>query len=172
MDEVIQFIQSFLSLEYEANIQSRSEPDTSLVETTLNNLNRFYRGLDPGISLSSSRVLEDPETVKTQFQPCVLFRIERYNHMTLGALYRIYLSSSLRGDESYFTNLFVANTDNGLKIISQYNLCNYCDGTGRRKSRICDECHGMGWNWRGGQKLDLLGELVETRQFTQPTRRV
>jgi hypothetical protein len=172
MDDVIKFIQSFLALEYEANIQSRCERDTTLVETTLHNLNQLFRGLDPAISLSSSRMLQDPQTVKSQFQPRVLFRIEQYDHLTLGALYRVYLSSSLRGDEKYFTNLFVANTENGLRIIARYNLCDYCDGSGQRARRVCDECHGMGWNWGGGQKLDLLGELVETRQFTQPTRRV
>ena len=169
MDDVIQFIQSFLALEYEANMQTRSEPDTSLVETTLQNLNRRFRGLDPAISLSSTRVLQDPEIVKGQFQPRVLFRIEKYNHSTLGALYRVYLSAPLRGHTKHFTNLFVANTENGLRIISRYNLCDYCDGTGQRGEHVCDECHGMGWNWAGGKKLELLGELVETRQFAVPT---
>jgi hypothetical protein len=172
MEDVIEFIQSFLTLEYEANVQLRTEPETSLVETTLRNLNQFFRGLDSTMHLSSSRVLEDPEEVKNLFQPRVLFRIEKYIHATLGPIYRAYLSSPFRGGEDYFTNLFVTNTENGLKIISRYNLCTLCHGTGQREGRVCDECHGMGWNWRGGRKLDLLGELVETRQFTQPTRRV
>ncbi len=172
MEEVIQLIQSFLTLEYEANIQSRTEPETSLVRTTLDKLNHFFQGLDSGIHLSSSRVLEYPETVKSQFQPRVLFRIEQYDHLTLGAFYRVYLSSSFRGDQKYFTNLFVANTENGLRIISRYNLCDFCDGRGQRAGFLCDECHGLGWNWRGGQKLELLGELIETRQFALPAGEV
>ena len=165
MEEIIRFIQNFVAKEYEVMIQIRTESDTSLIETNLNSLNQFFQDLDSGLYLSSSRRLEERDTVLKLFQPRVLFQIKQYTHSTLGSIYRVYLSSPFRGDHSYFSNFYIANTEQGLKIISLYNLCNYCKGVGTRAGFLCDECHGFGWNWRGGQKLESLGTFVTERQF-------
>ncbi|WAK03975.1 hypothetical protein [Methylobacter sp. YRD-M1] len=168
MEEVIRFIQDFTAQEYEVMIQIRTEPDTRLVEKNLNALNQFFQGLHSGLNLSSSRTLEERDTVQKQLQPRVLFQIEQYAHPLLDTIYRIYLSSPFYGSRSYFTNFYIANTEKGLKIISRYNICNDCHGQGSRAGSLCNECHGFGWNWRGGQQLQSLGTLVAVRHFAHP----
>jgi hypothetical protein len=169
MEDIIRFVQNFVTQEYEVMIQIRAESDTSLVISNLNKLNEYFEGLNSGLHLSSSRVVEDRNDVLGQLQPRVLFKIEQYANPALGAIYRVYLSSEFRGDQNYFSNFFIANTEKGLKIIARYTLCDYCKGVGTRKGILCDECHGLGWNWRGGEKLEQLGEKVATREFALPT---
>jgi hypothetical protein len=171
MEEVIQFIQNFVAQEYEVMIQIRTVADTQLVTTNLNTLNQFFQGLNCGLNLSSSRVLEERDIVLGQLQPRVLFQIKQYAHSTLGTIYRVYLSSPFRGDNSYFTNLYITHTEKGLKIIARYNICDDCKGKGNRAGILCNECQGAGWNWRGGQRLQSLGALIAVRQFALPIDR-
>jgi hypothetical protein len=165
MEEIIRFIRNFIAKEHEVMIQIRTELDIPLVEANLNSLNQFFQGLDSDLYLSSSRTLEELDKVLELFQPRTLFQIKQYIHPVLGSIYRVYLSSPFRGDHRYFSNFYIANTVQGLKIIAHYNLCNYCSGIGNRAGIVCDECHGFGWNWRGGQKLEELGELVAELDF-------
>ena len=166
MEEIIKFVQSFVAQEYEVMIQIRTESDTSMVKTSLNSLNQFFQGLDSDLYLSTSRKLAERDTVLGLLQPRVLFKIEQYAHSTFDLIYRVFLSSTFRGDHRYFSSFFIAHTERGLKIIARYNFCNDCKGVGKQKEFLCEECHGLGWNWRGGQKLESLGELVAARQFT------
>lgn len=166
MDQVIRFIQSFVNQEYEVMIQIRTESDTLLVENNLNRLNQFFQGLHSGLNLSSSRTLEERSQVISQLQPRILFQINQYSHASLGTIYRVFLSSPFWGDHNYYTNFYIANTPKGLKIIARYNICNNCNGMGYKAGFLCSECQGFGWNWRGGQKLQSLGELVEERELS------
>jgi hypothetical protein len=168
MEEVIRFIQNFIIREYEVMIQIRTESNTHLVAINLKILNQFFQGLYSGLHLSSLRTLEERNTVLAQLQPRMLFQIKQYTHSTLGTIYRIYLSSPFRGGCNYFTNVYIANTQKGLKIIARYNLCNDCNGMGNRTGVVCNECHGLGWNWRGGQQLYPLGEPIAVWKFAPP----
>jgi hypothetical protein len=168
METVITFITEFLSQEYRTIINLRAESDTRLIETDLDTLNQFFQGLNSGLSLSSLQTLEDRGSVVRQLQPRVLFQIKQYDHFTLGTIYRVYLSSSFRGDRDYFTNFYLADTEKGLKIIARYNLCNDCNGIGTRAGVSCQECSGLGWKWRGGQQLDTLGASIAVRKFEPP----
>lgn len=168
MEAVINFIKEFLTQEYESLIHLRTESDTNLIESDLKTLNNFFQCLDSGLHLSSSRTIENRDTVLRQLQKRVLFQIKQYTHSTLSKVYRVYLSSSFLGDHDYFTNFYIAETEKGFKIIARYNLCNACNGTGIIANFICNECSGLGWRWRGGQKLDTLGTLIMVRRFHPP----
>jgi hypothetical protein len=169
MEDVVHFIQNYVCHEYEVMIQIRTEADVDRLTTNLNNLNQFFRGLNSGLHVSSSRKIENRNDVIEQLQPRVLFKVEQYNHPTLGQLFRVYVSSPFQGDNSYFTNFFVADTDDGLKIIARYTLCEYCKGIGSKTGFPCDECRGLGWNWRGGVRLEILGDLIASKQLSSPT---
>lgn len=168
MESAITFVKQFLTQEYKALIYLRTESDVNLIETTLETLNNFFQCLDSGLCLSSSRTIENRDTVLRQLQPRVLFQIKQYTHSTLGTIHRVYLSSSFFGDHDYFTNFYIAETEKGFKIIARYNLCDACNGAGNIRGFICNECHGLGWKWRGGQQLDTLGSLIMVRQFELP----
>lgn len=170
MEEVVELIQNFVVQEYEVLIKIRTESDVPLIEMKLNALNQFFQGFGftSDLTISSSRNLEEREAVISQLQSRVLFQIKQYTHSTFGDIFRVYLSSPFRGDNSYFSNFYIAKTDKGLKIISRYNICSNCNGQGNRSGLICDECHGFGWNWRGGVEIDFLGELVSLQKFTPP----
>ncbi|NTW49009.1 MAG: hypothetical protein HGB19_04605 [Chlorobiales bacterium] len=172
MEEVVRFIQKFVVQEYEVMIQIRTESDTHLVTSNLNALNQFFQGLNSGLNISPSRTIEERDTVIGQLQPRILFQIKQYAHLSLGTIFRVYLSSPFRGDHNYFTNLYIANTENGLKIIARYNLCTDCNGTGNHDGVLCDECHGFGWNWRGGQQIESSGALLNVRQFSLPINKL
>jgi hypothetical protein len=169
MNDVIEFMKDFINQEYETLIHIRTELDAGLVETKINILNRFFQGLNSGLYLSNSRTLEAKEVVISQLQPRKLFQVKQYLHPTIGILYRGYLSSSFYGDQDYFANFFIAATERGLKIISRYHLCNTCNGAGHLRDNPCMECHGFGWQWRGGSQLNILGEFVAVQQFQSPS---
>jgi hypothetical protein len=171
METVITFVKNFIVHEYKAIIDLRTEVDTRLIETEIEILNRFFQGLNSGLYLSSSRTLEDQDKVIKQLQPRVLFQIKQYTYSTLSTIYRVYLSSTFSGDRNYFTNFYITNTNKGLKIVACYNICNTCNGQGHLADVICDECHGFGWKWRGGQQLNILGVLVTVRKFEPPSDR-
>ncbi|MEG4633572.1 hypothetical protein QUB56_29015 [Microcoleus sp. AR_TQ3_B6] len=168
METVIAFIEEFIAQEYKASVALTTEPDLHLLETDIEILNQFFQGLDSGLNISSSRTLEEQDRVIRQLQPRVLFQIKQYAHSTLGTIYRVYLSSTFREDRDYFTNFYIANTGKGLKIVARYHICNTCNGKGKSADIICDECHGFGWKWRGGQQLNILGTLVTVRKFEPP----
>jgi len=167
MEQVTRFIQNFVNQEYEVMIQIRTESDTLLVDNNLNRLNQFFQGLNSGLNLSSSRTLEERSQVMSQLQERILFQINQYSHASLGTIYRVFLSSPFYGDHSSYTNFYIANTEKGLKIIARYNICNNCEGLGYKTGFLCDECQGFGWNWRGGQKFESLGELVAERELSR-----
>ena len=171
MEKVIRFIHNFLTQEYEVMIQMRTEPDVLLTEHNLNSLNQFFQELHSGLNLSSSRTMEERTTVIRQLQPRILFQINQYVHASLGTIYRVYLSSPFWGDNNYYVNFYVVNTEKGLKIVSRYIICYNCNGTGYCAELLCDECQGFGWNWRGGKKIESLGKLVTERKFKHTINR-
>ncbi|MEQ8996794.1 MAG: hypothetical protein RID53_09865 [Coleofasciculus sp. B1-GNL1-01] len=160
MEEAITFIRNFIDKEYETWVACWSEPDNNVFRPKRSELNTLYEGdLKSDIyrprQVDESYFEEGKEQLE-QTQPRIFFQVKKYQHPTHGNLYRCYVSSTLRGRSTYSTCFYLANTENGLKIVSQYNVSS-------------DPGNGISWNWRGGLKLDKLGELVEVRKFQAPT---
>ena len=63
-------------------------------------------------------------------QPRILFQVKQYEHPTLGNLYRCYVSTTQRDDNNYLSCLYIANTEQGVKIVAQYNTDFVSGGTG------------------------------------------
>ncbi len=171
MEKVSQFIQAFIALEFDVTVQLRTESDAALIEKNLNALNEKFHGLPSGQHLSTVRTLENPEDVRAQVQPRVLFEIKEYKHALLGPLYRVYLSSHFHGDNTCFCNFYVAAIEQELKIIARYNVCNECHGTGQHGGASCEECAGIGWNLRGGTAFESIGDVVASKVFAVPVTR-
>lgn len=171
MEQVSQFIQAFIALEFDVTVQLRTESNAALIEKKLNTLNSMFHGLPSGLHLSTVRTLEQLDDVMAQVQPRVLFEIKQYKHALLGPLYRVYLSSHFHGDNTCFCNFYVAAIEQELKIIARYNVCNECNGTGLHSGVSCDECVGIGWNLRGGTAFESLGDVVASKAFAVPVER-
>ncbi|HPH69665.1 MAG TPA: hypothetical protein PLF40_28130 [Kofleriaceae bacterium] len=171
MEAAVQFTTAFASLEYEVMVQLRTDANAPQIENNLTKLNAMFHGLASGLHLSEQRKLEDKATVEGLLQPRIIFSIKQYSHATLGDLYRVYTSSHFRGDNTCFSNYYVATMEGGLKIIARYNICNECNGSGKHGSEVCDECDGIGWNLRGGTKLESIGDVVAERTFATPVER-
>ena len=160
MDKAVAFIRTYIEKEYDTEIAHYTERDDSVFKAKLTELNKMYAA---GLTSEIYRPKGVPESrfkrwqkQLEQTQKRVLFQVKKYNHPDHESLYRFYLSSTQLGDDTYFTCFYLANTENGLKIVSQYNVSS-------------DQGNGISWNWRGGLKLDKLGELVEVRKFQAPT---
>ena len=156
MEDAIHFIQAFISKEYEALIAQWTEPDNSLFKTKRREVNSFY-GPDLATEVNRPRSVDDKwfkgaKKYLDMIQPRILFQVKQYEHSTLGNLYRCYVSTTQRSNTTYFACLYIAKTEQGLKIVAQYNT----DFEG-------------GWNWRGGVKLETLAKLIEVRKFQAPT---
>lgn len=173
MEEAIDFIRAFIKKEYEALVAQWSERRDDIFAAKKRDVQRFYgRGL---IAKANRPTPSDDEWFEKgaeqldMLQPRVLFQVKYYRHPTFGDLYRCYVSSTTKFDDAeYFSCLYVANTEHGLKIVAQYNLCFTCNGTGMQGGKSCPDCNFNGWNWRGGVKLETLGKLVEVRKFQAP----
>ena len=172
MEQVSQFIQAFIALEFDVTVQLRTESDAVLIEKKLNTLNSMFHGLPSGLHLSTVRTLEKLDDVLVQVQPRVLFEIKQYKHELLGPLYRVYLSSHFHGDNTCFCNFYVAAIEQTLKIIARYNVCNECNGTGLHGGVSCDECVGIGWNLRGGTAFESIGDVITSKVFAVPVERL
>jgi len=156
MEDAINFIKQFIDEEYEALVAQWTEHDNSVFKTKRRELNRFYGpDITPEINRPRSvdkRWFEKAKKYLDMIQPRILFQVKQYEHPTLGNLYRCYVSTTQRSNSTYFACLYVAHTEQGLKIVAQYNT----DFEG-------------GWDWSGGVKLETLGKLIEVRKFQAPT---
>lgn len=97
--------------------------------------------------------------------PMRVLQIKEYQHPTLGALFRIYASSTLNPTHKpldYATNFYVAATRGALKIISRYDN----DILPQESSRIV--AGGLSWMHYGGMALDTLGSLIRVRKYHPP----
>lgn len=171
MEEVINFLNAFIREEYETLITLQAEYPISVLEAKCSNLNSFFsNNLEPELYRLNSYNLKEgtPEI----FQPRILFQVKQYNHPIYSKLYRAYMSSVWHGDTSYFTSFFVSFEGSKLKIVSQYNVCVDCNGSGTQGSKTCEECSGFGWNWRGGFQLDTFGKEYKTYKLKMPNNSV
>jgi hypothetical protein len=156
MEDAINFIQAFIGKEYEALVAQWTERDDSIFEEKRNEVRQFYGAyLTPEVNRPEpvdNKWFKKGKKYLDMIQPRVLFQVKQYEQPTLGNLYRCYVSTTQRDDNNYFSCLYIGNTEQGVKIVAQYNT----DFEG-------------GWNWRGGVKLDTLGKLIEVRKFQAPT---
>ncbi|KAB8139997.1 hypothetical protein F8S13_25965 [Chloroflexia bacterium SDU3-3] len=157
MEEVIAFIKDFIEQEYLAFRASALERDEEAYEAQRDIVDSMY-----GAGLTTE-VNRDPEPSEDWFadadrylgdiNPRTLFQIKAYDHPEYGTLYRCYVSSYSKWSPSYSSSLYVARRKSGLRIIARYNIAE------NRKD----------WNYRGGQRIEPLGDLIEVRQFQPPS---
>lgn len=79
-----------------------------------------------------------------------------------------YVSSTHARSKHLFSRYFLVELDQGLRMVSQYNLCGECDGTGNLDGGTCSRCGGEGWNQRGGIPISDPGPVEEQQDLATP----
>jgi hypothetical protein len=170
--EILDFINAFLDAEHEALIAQYTEHDKNIFEGKKAILERFLScGVESELSQPLSpdeawfengrRIVESGSLI-----PRMLFQIKIYDHPVFATLYRAYVSlNSLPiGKRSmYFANFFAADTDEGLKIVSRYDIDMIPDQEGVRLKDA-----SLSWIWHSGKQISTLGKLVKTYKFKAP----
>lgn len=175
MDEAIDLLRKFISAEHEARVAAYTMLDDSKRRAKAEEALQYF---DPSellvIGFAWERTPSEDFIIKCKptvdrMRPRILFQIKQYKHPELDALYRAYLSHPFNYSETgYDQSMYLARTEDGLKIISQYAICMNCNGIGTADAEMCEECQGTGWEHAGGMQLERPGELVEVRKFEAP----
>lgn len=172
MQRVLQFMRRFLDAEYEALIVMVAESQEDAFRQKKQAAERF---LAPGVRSELQRPsLPDDEwfargrarVAAGQLVPRTLFQIKAYDHPTIGALHRAYVSLTTRprGERSvYFANFYVAPVDDRLQIVSRYNIDRLPDPERPRFEDL-----SLWWVWHSGVQLTTLGRLVDVRKLQAP----
>jgi hypothetical protein len=176
MDQAVELLNTFIARESEAEKVIWTSTDKAAMETARGELEALFGG---GLrsEVNVPWVLDDDHLQQGEKQlqvigPRHLFKVERYEHGELGTLFRAYAGSHLRKSTTYASSLFAADLGQGPRLVSQYNLCRTCRGSGQAGGKKCSDCGGTGWRLVGGTDLgDLreLGEPVEVRKIQPPS---
>ena len=174
MDEIIRFVKALLQAEYDAlAVQPSDRLDASLYRAKLEQVNSFFSTKileDLGQIISPQDGLFEPgeKRINTELlRPRPIFQIKAYEHPELGDIFRVYVGlpwQTKEGQSGYFANYFVANTEEGLKIVSRYLLDLFAESSDSRF-----EDGSLSWIWSGGLEFTTLGRLVEVRKFEIPS---
>lgn len=172
MERAVKEIRGFLELQRETEVALWSERDDAKLAAKIAELNThyagdlttlLYRGPGKGAEWFKERKAEIADT-----RTAPLFRVARYAHRKHGDLYAADVGTNLQDDDSYFSRLYFAEVDGKLRVLSQYNRCQVCAGTGEEGGKKCSECRGSGWNWRGGPRFARLGKAKEVARLQEP----
>lgn len=176
MDQAVDLLRTFIARESQAEKVIWTNAEKAPMERSVAELESLFGG---GLrSEVNVPWVVDPDHLQqgeSQIQligPRLLFKVERYSHAGLGTLFRGYVSSHFQGDTMYMASLFAADMGEGPRLVSQYNLCLTCNGTGSAGGKTCSDCRGAGWCMVGGTDLgDLreLGEPAEVRKLQPPS---
>lgn len=166
IEKAIDFIQEFIKKEHQTTVDRSTERNDEVFTAKKAELEDFFgQGLNSEVSRrpdsADENWFQEREEDLELIQPRQLFQVKEYEHPTLGTLYRCYVSTINIDDNDYFACYYVGQTENGLKIISQYNF----DLAGESKGLLD---HGLYWNWRGGIKLKTQGKLVKIHKLQAP----
>lgn len=169
IDDATEFFRQFARREYESEASFFQERDSERVQAVLDALNRDFFELP-----LRGRVTRPPldeaffgraEQALKQRQPRVIFRVERWRHPKHGDLFAAWTSSHLANDTSLAHRYFARGVQDGLRLISQYDVCSECEGTGEIRKRVCPECRGTGWNFFDGVEVGPLPEPDEVNEL-------
>ncbi len=69
----------------------------------------------------------------------------------------------------YHRRIYVAPTDDGLRIVSLDSFCGRCKCTGIRDGAACPRCDGTGWKYYTGYKHPKLGAPTKVERYSPPT---
>jgi|GEM_PF-1528712 len=176
MDQAVELLRTVIRQEDEAQQLIWTSTDTAEMDRRVAEVNKHFGG---GLlsEVARPRTLRDDHLQRGQKQlrvlgPRLLFKVERYDTRGLGPVFRAYVSSHLKDYTTYAASLLVADQGEGPRIVSQYNLCWTCEGSGKAGGKTCPDCGGAGWLRVGGLDVgDLrqLGEPVEVRKIQPPS---
>jgi hypothetical protein len=111
--------------------------------------------LDKGIEQASLR------------QRRTVFQIKSYLHLDKEIIYRCYVSSTVRGDNTYYDNFYGCKIQNEFKIISRYAILD--ESMDLDSDDSCWLSVGnLWWKWVEGYKFETLGSLLKIKKFKTP----
>lgn len=172
LNEVAELLRRWIDDEYAIETAIWTEREDSKLQAMIEQLNdRYYgRGLRTRLQRGSS---DESHFARASdalqgLAPRSLFRVERRRGADGGPLFAAYVSTTRRGSKRLFARYFLLPLDEGLRLVSQYNLCGECGGTGEVGGRTCGECGGEGWNQRGGIPVTNPGPVEEQQDFAAP----
>lgn len=174
LDTATEALRDFLRAEHEARLALWTDRDQKAVEAKVAALNKTYfsGSLTSGLHRrpgASEQYFEDGAHQAENAKVRDLFKVEEYRHPTEGTLVRGVVSQYWTEGTSYASAFVLRKKGSRWKIVSLYNLCGDCNGTGKVGGRKCGGCGGAGWINRGGEEIDDLGELVTVRKLMEPT---
>lgn len=175
LDQIILFIRNFIATEFDAELARLCAPDRKTFREKASKVDAFCSSALAGtISRPmhvSAKELEETKEQAMASKPRTLFEVREYRHPQHGELFRCYLSDLTRWPKGtrYSESKYVAQTDDGLKIIASYRICFACCGFGTCEGKKCRDCGGLGWQPAGGVEFAMLGKLVAVRKLEPPT---
>jgi hypothetical protein len=169
IDQAVEFFQGFARREYDAEVVFFRERDDAKVQEVLGAFNREF--FDPPLHGRLMRppmddgFFERSDRSIAQRQPRPIFRVDRWRHPRHGELFAAHAGWNLAGVTRLASRFFAHDTPDGLRLISQYDLCRECRGTGDVDGRVCPECRGTGWEYFDGVEIEGLPEPEESREL-------
>jgi hypothetical protein len=155
--ESIDFIREFLDAEYAAMVAVATERDNAILQRGIHHANSFFaEGLDSKIFRSEDADEEFFADMADQLEddaPRKLFLVRSYAEPSFGVVHRCYASTTRIKGTTYFNTLFVAPTDEGLKIVSRYTI---------------DRGH-TAWEHSGGARFSQAGKQTAVIRLKPPT---
>ncbi len=169
IEVAVEFIKAFIEKEYQALVSQYTERDEAIFQAKVAELEAYYEPDIPSMLNRPNPPDEEwfelgKQSVEQSLTPRILFQIKEYEHPSLGKLYRCYVGQNFRARNNnqahYILNLYVAQKDGGLKIVSKYHI-------DRNKTTLDTGLDS--WSYRDGIELETLGNLLEVRKFREPT---
>jgi hypothetical protein len=176
MEAVLKFLRDFANAECRAQRAMILERDDKKLKKLISAWDAMHSGLRSGLSRPEnlpSEVFEEPSQIEEaeNTKPRTVFAVARYKQGKAD-LYRAWMGDTSLGPrgESLTQNLYVADVEGDLKVVSRYRRCSTCLGTLKLPNgKKCPECWGQGWEHRGGVEIKKLGAAKEVRKLAEPS---
>lgn len=170
MDQAVEFFESFARREHEAEIAFFGERDPERLREVLAAYNRDLfeppmhgRAVRPPVD---DGFFDRSEASIAQRQPRLILRVDRWSGAQAG-LFAAHTTSTMAGDTRLFSRYFARETPRGLRLVSRYDVCGECRGTGDLDGRVCPQCRGTGWEFFDGVEVGPLEAPAETRTLRE-----
>jgi RecJ-like exonuclease len=172
LNDVAELMRRWIDDEYAIETAIWTERDQEKLKAMIDALNQRYNGRGLRTHLQRTRASEGHFARAGDMLPGLaartLFRVERRSAADGTPLFAAYVSSTRTGNKDLFSRYFLVELEQGLRMVSQYNLCGECGGTGKVGGRTCGQCGGEGWNQRGGIPVTNPGPVEEQQDFAAP----
>jgi hypothetical protein len=174
LNEAVGLVQRWIDDEYAIETAIWTERDEAKLQSMVRELNERYYGRGLRTRLQRGGRADDSHFARADemlpdLAPRTLFRVERRTGPDGEPLFVAYVSSTRRDIKYLFSRYVLMPLEQGLRLVSQQNLCGECSGTGKVGGRPCSECGGSGWNQRGGIEIASLGAVEEQKDLETPT---